>query len=90
MKSRCLTKQEAAAYCGCKTISSFNDWVRRGIVPPPIKGTRRWDARAIDAALDRKSGLCVTISSSLSPLEEWKAKRASRVEGLAHGSQDAR
>lgn len=79
---RGLTRQEAAAYAGCQTISAFKERIRRGLLPGPMPGTRTWDRKAIDAALDRASGL--TAKSGLSPLEEWRAKRARRSEGGPH------
>jgi hypothetical protein len=39
---------------GCCSLRAFDEWVRRGIVPGPIAGTRRWDRKAIDAALDKR------------------------------------
>lgn len=54
--ARCLTASEAANYCRL-TSSGFRAWVARGTLPPPLPGTRRWDRHAIDAALDRLSGL---------------------------------
>lgn len=53
---RLLTKSQAAAYCGIGT-GGFSDWIRKGILPRALKGTQRWDRAAIDAALDRRSGL---------------------------------
>lgn len=72
---RLLTLAEAAAYCSLSR-RGFLDWVDRGIVPGPIAGTRRWDRRAIDAALDRRSGLqprpdSAPASSAL--LDDWLA-----------------
>jgi hypothetical protein len=32
---RGMTREEAAAYCGCESTAAFSDWVRRGIVPGP-------------------------------------------------------
>jgi hypothetical protein len=74
MQSRGLTREEAAAYCGCESLAAFSDWVRRGIIPGPIRGTKRWDRKAIDAALDRASGL--EAASALSPLDAWRMQRA--------------
>src|SRR5258708_2996806 len=54
---RGLSKSDAAEYCGCATLEAFDDWVRKGIIPGAIPGTHRWDRKAIDAALDRASGL---------------------------------
>lgn len=61
---RGMTRQEAADYCGCETIAAFDAWVRKGIVPGPIPGTHRWDRRALDAALDRASGIQPALPSS--------------------------
>jgi hypothetical protein len=69
MIPRCLNRRQAADYCGCGSLSAFDDWVRRGIVPGPITGTRRWDRKAIDAALDKRSNLVAASSSSLNPRE---------------------
>lgn len=47
---RGLTKEQAAAYCGCG-LDALDTWVKRGIVPGPIPGTQRWDRKAIDCTL---------------------------------------
>jgi hypothetical protein len=73
---RGMSKKDAAAYAGCDTLSSFNDWVRRGIMPGPIPGTQKWDRKAIDAALDRLSGLEPTIAPSA--YDQWKAGQDAR------------
>jgi hypothetical protein len=78
-RPRGMTREEAAAYCGCESLAAFSDWVRRGIIPGPLPGTKRWDRKAIDAALDRASGLETTFRES--PLETWRAQRARASEG---------
>ncbi len=70
---RVLNREQAAEYCGCDSLSSFDDWQRRGIVPRPIPGTTKWDRKAIDRALDRRSGLLESADSSF---EEWAAGHA--------------
>ena len=82
---RILSRAQAAAYCSC-SVPSFNDWIRRGIVPGPIPGTNRWDRKAIDAALDRASGLTVSIGD---PFDEWKARRDARISQGRSLYQDA-
>jgi hypothetical protein len=77
---RCLTVEAAAAYAGCKTVSSFRDWVRKGLMPPPLPGTHRYDRKAIDAALDRLSGLSATVTE-VSEYEAWKQRRANPPQG---------
>ncbi len=69
---RLLSRREAAAYCG-RTPSSFSDWVARGILPRALPGTRSWDRHAIDAAIDRLSGLDrTTTQDNETPLERWR------------------
>lgn len=63
---RGLSKEAAAEYCGL-SLAGFADWVAKKRLPGPIPGTKRWDRKAIDLALDRASGL-----QSLSPFEEWR------------------
>ena len=72
---RLLTREQAAAYCAL-SVHGFSEWVKSGKLPGPISGTVRWDRKAIDAALDRASGLQTTLQPS--PLEEWKARRHAR------------
>jgi len=82
---RVLSRAEAAAYCGCSP-GLFSDWIRRGIIPGPIPGTHRWDRKAIDVALDRISGLTVSIAD---PFDEWKARRNARTAQRHSHRQDA-
>lgn len=78
IEPRGLSKEDAAAYAGCESMSSFNDWIRRGIMPGPIPGTHKWDRKAIDAALDRLSGLEVKIAQEMSPFDKWEAEQNAR------------
>lgn len=86
---RGLSREEAAAYGGCESLSAFSDWIRRGIMPGPIPGTHKWDRKAIDAALDRLSGLQPTIAPS--PFDQWKAEQDARADqGHSHDVQETR
>jgi hypothetical protein len=73
IEPRGLTLEDATAYAGCRTVSAFKDWVRRGIMPGPIPGTHRYDRKAIDSALDRMSGLTPTVSEQ-SSYGAWKQR----------------
>jgi len=75
--ARGLTVEEAATYAGCKTVSAFRDWIRRGLMPGPLPGTHRYDRKAIDAALDRMSGLAPTMQES--SYASWKRSRADQA-----------
>jgi hypothetical protein len=82
IEPRGMSKEQAAAYAGCDSLSAFNDWIRRGIMPGPIPGTRKWDRRAIDAALDRLTGFQRRIEVQSSPYDAWKASQnASAAKG---------
>jgi hypothetical protein len=72
---RGLTKSEAAEYAGCTSVSMFNDWVRKGILPHAIPGTRRWDRKAIDLALDKASNLTGVTGRPMTALERWQADK---------------
>lgn len=74
IEPRCLSREDAAAYAGCDSLSAFSDWIRRGILPGPIPGTHRWDRKAIDASLDRLSGF--TDAKSLDDYDRWKQEYA--------------
>lgn len=65
---RGLSREQAAEYCGCELVSAFDDWVRKGIEPQAMKGTSRWDRKAIDRSLDRLPGL---LSDADPSFDEW-------------------
>lgn len=73
------TRQEAARdYCG-GSVSTFETWRKKGILPGPIPGTRRWYRPAIEQALNKACGLDEDRSQRpSSPLEEWRARRGQR------------
>jgi hypothetical protein len=73
-----LSGAEASAYCGV-TPATGSKWVADGRAPKPLPGTRRWDRKAIDLALDKISGIPVAPSNSEEeecPLEKWKRENA--------------
>jgi hypothetical protein len=78
IRPRGMTKKTAAAYCGCGSLASFDNWVRRGILPGPIPGTHRWDRKAIDTKLDLASGL-QSRTTPATALDEWRAKKNARA-----------
>ena len=76
--ARCISAGDAAAYCGL-TSSGFRSWVDRGILPDALPGTGRWDRHAIDAALDRISGLAKDEpEAEESEFDRWKRGREAR------------
>jgi hypothetical protein len=50
LKALALTREQAARLCGLAP-TGFDVWVRKGIVPGPVKGTRRWSRVALERAL---------------------------------------
>ena len=75
---RLLSKAQAAAYCGLST-AGFDAWRRKGSIPAPLAGTARWDRKALDAALDRMSGLAYHSE----PEDAYDAWKRSQNEGQA-------
>lgn len=71
---RLLSRDEAAAYARLSP-AGFDAWVRAGRLPGPIPGTKRYDLKAIDAALDRLSGL--QKADEPDDFEEWLKANAS-------------
>lgn len=67
---RLMTREQAAAYCGV-TYSCFGTWIWKGIIPPALPGTRRWDRRAIDQALDKQSGIKPVEDEKESEVDRW-------------------
>lgn len=53
---RLITKKAAAAYVGV-SVPTFTKWVAEGLFPPSVSITKMWDKKAIDAQLDKLSGL---------------------------------
>lgn len=85
---RGLTRTEAAAYLGLSP-ATFDAWQRRGLVPGPLTGTKRWDKNAIDAALDRASGLAQ--HGRTTAYDDWISQQDARPPaGSAHGHRPAR
>lgn len=72
MQVRGLSIEDAARYCGI-TPDTYKEWEREGWVPGPWPGTRRYDRKAIDRALDARSG--IFDEPALDPLEEWRKRR---------------
>ena len=49
----------------------FSRLVARGIMPPRVPGTRLWDSRAIEHALDKLAGLNHLVGNSESEADRW-------------------
>lgn len=86
LEPRGLVREQAAEYCGL-TPRGLDSWIKRGVVPGPIAGTHRWDRKALDAALDRLSGLASPLpltpedESPEDALAAWKRSRENRHQG---------
>ena len=70
---RLVTKTEAAEYCGLSQ-RGFGTWIAKGLIPPALPRTNRWDLNALDHHLDRLSGLTAeTVEDD--PFTQWLAGR---------------
>jgi hypothetical protein len=74
---RLVSKAEAARYCGV-TPATYAKWVLEGIVPPSLPIIGKYDMRALNAALDRLSGIKATEHSEDS-FEVWKRGRDAKT-----------
>lgn len=68
-----LTRQQAAELCNL-TPSGFDSWVRRGILPGPVAGTRRWSSAALERAL---SGGAADDGDPEAVFARWEKSHAS-------------
>lgn len=78
---RLISGADAAAYCGV-TPATWSKWVADGIMPKPIAGTRRWDRKAIDLALDKASGIVAPSQVQEQDVDaafaKWEAENEAR------------
>jgi hypothetical protein len=65
---RLATEQQAAEQIGLD-VAKFRSWVECGRLPKPLCG--KYDLKAIDAALDRISGL----GTASNALDAWRERR---------------
>jgi hypothetical protein len=84
-----MSGPDAAAYLGL-TGAAFSKWVSEGRIPKPLPGTRRWDRKAIDLALDKASQIAspsVVPSSDVDAEEEWERKYEARKAAAGTGGR---
>lgn len=74
--ARLQTKDGICAYLGGISHATYDAWQQKGIVPGSVSGTNRYDVRAHDHLLDKRSGLVAIHGRKLSPLEQWEADNA--------------
>lgn len=66
-------KQEQAAQIAGVCVATFAKYVKEGRYPGPTLPGKRWDRKALEAAMDKYSKL----EESSTPYREWKnARRA--------------
>jgi hypothetical protein len=67
MTARLASEKEAAEAIGLD-LATFRSWVASGRLPNPIPDCGKYDLKAIDAALDRVSGL----GTATNALDAWR------------------
>ena len=67
--ARLVAEKEAADAAGLD-LATFRAWVANGKLPKPIPDCNKYDIKAIDAAIDRISGL----GGPANALDSWRAK----------------
>jgi hypothetical protein len=83
---RLMSGIDAAAYLGL-TPATFAQWVADGRAPKALPGTRRWDRRAIDLALDKASGIAPSIVPADDPFAAWEAGYETRKAAAGGGNR---
>lgn len=77
VEPRLVLLEEICQYLGDISPATYSAWRNKGIVPGPVPGTNRYDRKAHDRALDRKSGIDIqSAHRQLSALEAWEAGHA--------------
>lgn len=71
MNTLTLTRTQAAELCGIGT-TTFDSWIRRGVVPPPIAGTKRWSRVQLERALAGQSWVPPDQVEEEDPYLKWK------------------
>lgn len=83
MDPRLLDIEAAAAYVGLST-NAFESEVRAGTFPQPypLTRTRRrlWDIRALDAVMDRATGVVTAANDREARKRAWNERRQSRAQ----------
>ena len=70
---RLVAEKEAAETVGLP-LSTFKHWVQIGRLPKPLADCDKYDLKAIDAALDKVSGL----GGATNALDAWRGQRHAR------------
>jgi hypothetical protein len=70
---RFATEKEAATALGVE-LAIFKGWVECGRLPKPLPDCGKYDLKAIDAAVDRMSGL----GSSTNALDAWRETKGAK------------
>jgi len=76
--ARLLSCTDAATYCGVSR-ATYRAWLDKGLLPKAIRGTRRYDKKALDDALDKLSGIS-DDAEQCNDYDAWKANNASQTE----------
>jgi len=70
-----LTRSQAAEFYNVG-VNTFDKYVRQGIAPKPIRGTKRWYLKAMEHYLDMASGIAPMNDDDYDPdlekrIEQW-------------------
>lgn len=72
---RCVRRKEIERAYGLKP-AVFSRLVAKGIMPVRVPGTRLWDRRAIEHALDKISGVGQESRSDATEADRWFRERS--------------
>lgn len=79
---RCVPRAEAARLCSISP-TQFTKWVKLGIAPRPLPGTKRWLVADLDSFLGgAKSEVHQLKETDL--YQQWKLRRGQKNAGSKH------
>ena len=83
--SRLMSRGELMDYLSVGS-TTLHRLVKDGKIPPPLPGLKRWDRHAVDAALDRISGIAKHAPHD----DQFAARKARWHDRPQTGAQEAR
>ena len=80
ISARLLTKEQAAEYCGAKSLRTFDRWRTKNLVPGPIPHLGRWDRKVLDHHIDKLSGLIELVEPKMMNSRNGVSKMALMID----------
>jgi predicted site-specific integrase-resolvase len=86
---RLINTKQLQVYLGVSYVT-LREWIKNGLLPPKVMGTSYWDRKAVEAHLDRLSGLDSKSEAEATPNHSYWLSRLDgehQSEGAARSPQ---